>query len=313
VLVFLYLQRGYLTVVCAGKALIRQLESDNIDWHGVAEMWARERGQKKEDLAPGILAAASLGGWTGVREPIEPGVVHGAFEKWRCDEQVLLLDWARPRHITFVLPLGEGSFGGVFPVVPAGEDSISTHAVENEGGGYDDDNDPDDGEGFVLGDDEEDASDEGGDPSCNVHSPPLPGALQMNLEHSSPLGGMCFSAPVSRVPSAGQIASPARPHANFSHIDRDSSASDVNHDRVSFPLPGGFSERDPTFFSLGSGPKSSIAASGHHAGHSLPSMPGAMNCSWTCDTRPPACSDGLEGISSSEIWKDAVRQLGLES
>jgi hypothetical protein len=170
-----------------------------------------------------------------------------------------------------------------------------------------------------------------------VHSPSLPGSPRMEL-HTSPLeaiGGDLRSTTLFRAPSAGlshqtfpsrgplsgawhQAASPIRPwapaHANTSYIDKDTSAPGVNHERVShermhFSPPGGVPGRDSGIHSLGSGPKSGSVA----AASLFPGVPNAFNTSLTRDTRPRACSEGLEDISSSEMWKDAAWQLGLES
>ena len=305
----------------------------------MAEIWAKERGCRSEDLAPGILAAASLGGLCGgAREPIEAGVVEGNREKWRCVDPVRLRDWPLPRHVSFVLALGPvhgvrtGSAANVvFPLGLGGRSNSTFTQFESEQA---------EGDDFSIEDIEEGSSVGGGeDPSCSVHSPSLPGSPRMELHtsplevHTSPLeaiGDDLRSAALFRAPSAGlshqtfpprgpfSAASPIRPwapaHASTSYIDKDASASGVNHERVSrermhFSPPGGIPGRDSGIHGLGSGPKSgSTAAVGL-----FPGVPNAFNTSLTRDTRPRACSEGLEDISSSEMWKDAAWQLGLES
>ena len=86
--------------------MIHQLEADGIDWHSVAEIWAKERGCRPEDVAPGILAAAALGGWGDFKEPVEPGVCREGMEVWRCNAPVLLPGWpGQPKNVNFVLSI----------------------------------------------------------------------------------------------------------------------------------------------------------------------------------------------------------------
>ena len=97
----------------AGKALILQLQCNAIDWNSVAEFWANERGCLAEEVAPGILAAAMVGGWSGERaaqEPVDPGVCEDGLEKWRCPEPGASSAPANPRP----LPSASPSHGPLF-------------------------------------------------------------------------------------------------------------------------------------------------------------------------------------------------------
>ena len=141
----LYACRALLTCSCchlccgAGKALIRQLESEGIDWNSVAGIWAKERGCRPEDVAPGILAAARLGGWGERQEAVQAGVVTEKFEKWLCTAPVLLSSWSRPRHVSFVLQLQESETNGGMDHLHPGACSSQEGVSEEEDADLDDD------------------------------------------------------------------------------------------------------------------------------------------------------------------------------
>ena len=308
-----------------GKALIRQLESDGIDWLSVAEIWAKEKGCRPEDVAPGILAAANLGRCD-MRE-VEPGVCKDGLEVWRCKEPVQLPGWACSRFVNFVLTIQEPAAdaeGGAMGIAMGGgmgsgqmpmEEGLEGDSVVDE----DEDEGGEEGRDLIF---ERGYGAHAGSPS-GVQSPIIsrqsPGigrtesvssTSMLAYENESPLGSMytrCVGR-LSRGPSAGlatQMRSPAlSPHhpaggmEHFSQTDTYlfgvAGVSGVKHERVAFSLASG-----------GGGVWSGGAVGNSRGGGGGTAvLQGTHAFPW--QSRPQTAGEHSLGDLAQDIWKESA-------